>query len=302
MVTALVGFAALSVMPAGAASARSSLVHAACKHRITVANAGTLTSRELTETSGLVASRAHPGVLWAHNDSGDRARSSPWVSTGPTSGRGPSRPSRPRDWEDIALGPGPTSGSWSLYLGDIGDNNHDRASIEVVRVPEPDPSAATRVTAPPAVLTLTYPDGPHDAEALLVDPDDGTVVIVTKVLVGPASVYTTGPLAPDAFGGTAALRRAGRVRLGLIAPVTAGDVSPDGRTVALRSYGDVHLMTRRRGASMPRTLRAKRCSVATSSEPQGEALALLDGGYFTTSEGIGAVLHHGTIRATIRTN
>ena len=43
------------------------------------------------------------------------------------------------------------------------------------------------------MLTLTYADGPRDAEALLVDPDDGTIVVVTKALLGAAEVWVTPP-------------------------------------------------------------------------------------------------------------
>ena len=32
---------------------------------------GTFHSRRVTESSGVVVSRIHPGVLWTHNDSGD---------------------------------------------------------------------------------------------------------------------------------------------------------------------------------------------------------------------------------------
>ena len=73
-----------------------------------------------------------------------------------------------------------------LYVGDIGDNASRRASIDVYRVPEPRVGAAA--SAPAARLRLRYPDGAHDAEALLVDPLRGDLVIVTKVL-GAARAY-----------------------------------------------------------------------------------------------------------------
>src|SRR5712691_4960515 len=38
-----------------------------------VALTGTLQSPRVKESSGIAASRAHPGVLWTHNDSGDDA-------------------------------------------------------------------------------------------------------------------------------------------------------------------------------------------------------------------------------------
>ena len=42
------------------------------------------------------------------------------------------------DFEDISQGKGPTPGVNYIYLGDIGNNHHDREEIFVYRFPEPD--------------------------------------------------------------------------------------------------------------------------------------------------------------------
>ena len=86
------------------------------------------------------------------------------------------------DWEDIAIR------GRTLYIGDIGDNLAQRPEIAVYRMPETSTVAEK--------ITLRYPDGPHDAEALLVDPRDGTIVIVTKNFSGPAGVYVGRGAAP----------------------------------------------------------------------------------------------------------
>ncbi len=274
---------------------RADLVTAACDDDLTVETTGHIANGGLIETSGVVASRAYPGVLWAHNDSGDTARIFALGMDGGDLGMWQVPNVSARDWEDIAIGPGATSGSWFLYLADTGDNAHGRDSVQVVRVPEPNP-ATTRPPGPTtiatdraSVLTLRYPDGAHDAEALLVDPDDGTVVLVTKELVGPAGIYVARP--PDGFAGNVELRRAGQVALGLLAPATGASVSPDGRVVALRTYGQVFLMRRAARESIADALRSKSCSVDVDDEGQGEAIALLDDGYVTTTEGASAPLH-----------
>src|SRR2546427_1152391 len=68
---------------------------------------GTFRSRRLTESSGVVASRAHPGILWTHNDSGD----GPYLYATDLHGtdRGVVKVTGARnvDWEDIARGPCP---------------------------------------------------------------------------------------------------------------------------------------------------------------------------------------------------
>ena len=151
----------------------------------------------IDESSGLAASRLTPGVYWTHNDSGD----GPFVYAFDTTGesRGVFRVSgaQARDWEDMAIGPGPEPGKSYLYLGDIGDNDEKRDEIVVYRVAEPALTTATKTssknkpgaTAPAEAIRLRYPDGKHDAETLLVHPTSGNLYIVTKVMLRNATVY-----------------------------------------------------------------------------------------------------------------
>lgn len=69
-----------------------------------------------------------------------------------------------------------------LWLADIGDNNKVRPSVALIGF---DPTGAEAAT--PRVLT--YPDGAHDAETLLIS-NDGLPVIVTKDYLGSSDVYT----------------------------------------------------------------------------------------------------------------
>ncbi|HUF84261.1 MAG TPA: hypothetical protein VMQ81_06670 [Acidimicrobiia bacterium] len=246
---------------------------------------GQVQSNELTEISGIEASTVNPGVLWAHNDSGDSARVFAMAGDGRHLGWFGLAGAANVDWEALALGPGPVAGQSYLYAGDIGDNNHVRSSIVVYRVAEP----AVDVNNPPGdgqtlggveTFTLTYPDGAHDAEALLVDPATGDVVIVTKELSGPAGVYvrpapiSNGPLTKHADLG--------------VSLVTAGDITADGGTVALRTYGSVLLFTRAPGSSVASALQSAPCTGASAPEPQGEAITFSPDGqaYATISEGV----------------
>ena len=65
-----------------------------------------------------------------------------------------------------------------LYVGDIGDNNSRRDGIAVFRIAEPDISSGN-VSVPGDGWRYTYPDGPHNAESMMID-NDGSVLIVTK--------------------------------------------------------------------------------------------------------------------------
>ncbi len=104
-----------------------------------VALTGTLHSPRVKESSGIAASRAHPGVLWTHNDSGDDAYVYATDLAGADRGVVRIRGARAVDWEDIALGPCPTQRAACLYIADTGDNEMARKSVVIYAMAEPDP-------------------------------------------------------------------------------------------------------------------------------------------------------------------
>ena len=242
------------------------------------------------ELSGLVRSPFQPGLLWSHDDSGAGPVLFGLRADGHVAARPTVSGAQAVDWEDIAAGPGP-NGQPLLYVGDIGDNASQRPSVDVYRVAEPRVGAAA--TAPAARLRLRYPDGAHDAEALLVDPLRGDLVIVTKVL-GAARAYRAS--ARLAAGSQATLRRGPTVALSL---VTAGDVSADGRIVVLRGYDRLAVWVRHGRERLTTTLRRAPCLSPTSlaGEGQGEAIALDRHGtsFATVAEGSPAVMRRYTV-------
>ena len=230
------------------------------------------------ELSGLVASPTRRGLWWSHGDSGSGPQLFALRADGAELGRVPVPGAAAVDWEDIAAAPGAT-----LFVGDIGDNGASRSSIEVLRIAEPSPRATA--TATPAHLELRYPDGPHDAETLLVDPLAGDLLVVTKAL-GDARAYR----APAGATGTVTLRRGPRVPVAL---ATAGDVSADGRVVAIRGYDELAVWARHGREPLARTLGRRPCVSPTAlADGQGEALALDRRGtsLITVAEGSPAVL------------
>ena len=244
-----------------------------------------------SELSGLAFSRARRGVLWTHNDSGDRPRILAVTTGGRLLADLPVPGAEHVDWEAVAIGPFPGGGS-AIFVGDIGDNPATRASIAVYRIPEP---SLARTVAPATAraqrLELRYPDGAHDAEALLVDPARGSLTIVTKAYDRAARVYT---IAAPTTGAVRTLRREGRVSLGFAEPITDGSVSQDGRTIVLRTYAGAYVWSRRARESVAAALRRRPCGAQASlvGEGQGEALALTrDGHAFeTVPEGLRPVL------------
>lgn len=195
---------------------------------------GRVASKDISESSGLVASRSAPGWYWTHNDSGGGPLVYCVTGTGGVCGAWEVTGAAARDWEDIAIGPGPTAGVAYLYVGDIGDNDAERNSVTIYRTPEPTPamddgssSDNPRATVAAEAIRLTYADGPRDAEALLVHPVTGAIYVIAKK-VGEAAVYKADP--------AGVLRRIASLNLGSSGPVTGADVSGDGRRVALSTY------------------------------------------------------------------
>jgi hypothetical protein len=250
--------------------------------------AGRVTAPEATEISGLVASPSQRGVLWAHNDSGDRARLFALRTDGSLIASLDVPGAEAVDWEDLAVGPG-----GDLLIGDIGDNRSAREAIDVYRVPEPRLADGLAATVSATRLRLTYPDGAHDAETLLADRRTGEIVVVTKQFDGRSGVYAASVADPM-------LRKTGTLRLGLAGLATAGDVSAGGAVVALRTYTALYVWARRPGATIAQTLKRAPCvgSAQLAREGQGESLALSRDGrsFFTVPEGASATLRQYTTR------
>lgn len=246
---------------------------------LTVATRGRVSDEGLDELSGLVTSRRERQLFWANEDSGADPSLHALREDGTTVGRWTLPGAENTDWEDIATGPGPQGPV--LYAADIGDNLERRDSVSVYRVPEPSSPEGGGATAPAERLELVYPDGPHDAEALIVDPVRGTLLIFTKGL--PGAVYSLS--SPLPFGGKARLRLVGSAPLSL---ATGADVSADGTTVALRGYLGFVVWQRRGKEPLTQTVKRQPCSSTKAlTDGQGEAIALSAGGStaWTVAEG-----------------
>src|SRR5690606_11546671 len=126
-----------AALPEDAGAADDAGSKPTCRKAKTGERVRTIASEELTEASGLVASRAHPGVLWLHNDSGDGPRLFALTEQGALLGEVTIEGAQAHDWEDIALGSGPEAGKSYLYIADTGDNGASRDDVQIYRVEEP---------------------------------------------------------------------------------------------------------------------------------------------------------------------
>jgi hypothetical protein len=178
-----------------------------------------------------------------------------------------SAPIDPYDPEDMAVGKDGT-----VWLADIGDNSMNRPTIALL---------AMRPGGASAVYRMTYPDGPHDAEALLLTPD-GMPYIVTKELLGSSGVYR--PVKPLTQGAPVALGKVSTVHLTLTGTpggpvgsagqlmITGGAVAPDGRHFALRTYTDAYVWPLT-GSDVAGALTEAPQRIALPASPQGEAIS-----------------------------
>ncbi len=219
---------------------------------------------EIVESSGLVVLTGRgpeSGLVVTTNDSGDAGRV---FTVDPATGATVGVTSWPTDPEDVeALAP---AGPGHVWVADIGDNRHVRDSVDVLRVPV---GRGDRAVEPEA-YELTYPDGSHDAEALVSHPVTGRLFVITK----------------GVFGGTvyAAPHRLRADRPNLLtevgdAPgiVTDATFLPGGGGVVMRTYSAAHL------TAFPSWQPVE--SWPLPDQDQGEGIALAGSDLLVSTEG-----------------
>ena len=239
---------------------------------------GKLANPLLEEVSGLVASHRYPNRLYVHTDSGGEAAVFVLDTLGNELGRLDLSGLSNRDWEDIAVGPGPNGSSY-IYIAEIGDNEAKHEEIYLYRFAEPEqlqpiPSAAIDR------ISLQFPGGPKDAETFLVDPVSGELFLVSK----RDTKNTLYRVPADGFEkGEAVLEKLHSFDF---TSSVAGDVSRDGSQVLIKTYLAVFYWKRTEKQSLVEALQAAPIRLPYVPEPQGEAIGFNFKGnaYFTLSE------------------
>jgi hypothetical protein len=191
-----------------------------------------------------------------------------------------------QDWEDIAVGPGPVPGETYIYLAEIGDNKLVRPEKIVYRFPEPTISGKQlpleeHITGT-AAIRLRLPDGPQNAEAILIDPITKDLFILSKG--DQMEVYrATFPQSQT---------QVVTMTSELIIPfskVTSAAVSPDGSEILIRTYRQLYYYKRQSGETITNALKRQPLRLPLADEAQGEAVgwAIDSSGYYTASEKVG---------------
>lgn len=236
-----------------------------------------LTAGPLKEVSGCAFSARDRNLVWVHNDSGDSPRIFAIDLVKKTVRPVTVTDADAVDWEDMAAGP-----HGSLVIADIGDNDAVRSSVTIYRIPEP---KRTDRSVAAVAQSLRFEDGPHDAEAVLVDPTDGAVLVITKSSTSAQVFVAEGDV----------LRMVSSIGLdesGFFFPnlVTGADAFADGSGVVLRTYQSGYLLRRKKGQPWRTVFAVKPEPFELPSVIQGESICVRtkDRVAFTTSESRGA--------------
>ena len=219
----------------------------------------TITDSRITESSGLAADEG-AGGYWTVNDSGDSAIAYRLNATGKVVGTLEYR-AAPIDVEAVALHDG------RLYVADIGDNTDDREFVTVYYF---DSARADDRTVDYHAWDFAYPDGPHDAETLLVD-ESGRLFVVTKGAEG--AVYAA-PRAPKRAG-TNELTKVGDAP----AAVTDGTFLPGGKRIALLTWGSIEVLDAKSYEPVGRA------DIPMQAQPESLAVSLDGSSLLVGSEG-----------------
>lgn len=242
----------------------------------------------IAESSALVLS-GDGERLYTANDSGDSARVFVVDLQGRTRDVVELAGVDVVDVEDAGLGPGGV-----LVVADIGDNRAEREQVQLLQLADPTSGDVER-------RVLTYEDGPRDAEALLVHPGTGQVLVVTKELFGSAAyevpergrvLRRVGGFRPQQTGTAGGPAPVAAARL----LVTGGAVAPNGDRLVLRTYTDAYVFPVP-GEDLAAALLQAPVVVPLPRTQQGEAVTWTRDGtaLLTSSEGEAAPVHRVTV-------
>lgn len=247
---------------------------------------GRLEDPRIDEASGLARSQRDAEILWLVNDDGD-AEIHAIDLIGSKLGRVKLSKTNNNDWEDLAsftLEDQPY-----LLIAAVGDNDNKRKDVTLHIVEEPKPDDKKIKVS--WEIEYEYEDGPRDAEAVAVDVENERVLVLSKRDI-PAVLYEV-PLRPQSK------KKQKATRLGTVASLpqprrqdvrfarktddwywqpTSMDISPDGRSLVVLTYGGVFLYRRTANESWADALQRKPRVLGTTRNRQAEAVAFDDAG------------------------
>ncbi|MEM0912691.1 MAG: hypothetical protein AAGJ37_17080 [Pseudomonadota bacterium] len=235
---------------------------------------------EIDEASGIAASRYHKDAFWVHNDSGDKPRLFLVNKYGHTLAVLELEGLGARDWEDVAINV--ENDIPYIYVAEIGDNRGQYQDKYIYRFPEPslDGDEIKIVISDIDTIQFAYPVKARDAESLMVDPITKDIVIISKREKFSKIFELKYPYSKEEIN---VLVEIGELPF---RNTVAGDISPDGQKVLVKTYDEVFFWRRQNGESIAELLTKASVRVPYQREPQGEAIAWSREGdaFYTLSE------------------
>lgn len=239
---------------------------------------GAVESR-LFEASGLAASIANPRMLWTVNDSGNPAEVFLIDTTAQIKMVCRLKNVENRDWEDIVIGPGPDSTKNYIYVADIGDNRAVYPTKILYRFEEPVFTDTTVEIVNFDTLYLKLDDGARDTEAIMIDPLQKGMYLLSKREDSVRFYKVNYPYEGDTL----------RARYRVTLPyhnINAAEISPDGTEVVIKDYDNIYYWKRPDGGPISKLLQTQPVLLNYEREIQGEAITFSrsGSGFYTLSE------------------
>jgi hypothetical protein len=237
--------------------------------------------KKLKEVSGVASSVNNKGLLWAHNDSGNSPEiyllneNLEIVATCRLKGI------ENRDWEDIAVGPGPDPGRTYVYVADIGDNESTYPYKFIYRFEEPVISTGDSEINVSSIDKIVFrlQGETKDTESLLIDHKTKNLYVISK-REDPVHLYEIKyPYVPmDTVTAVDIMSLP-------FAQIVGADYSKRG-DILIKNYASVYYWENSANENVIALLKKQPVHVDYEREPQGEAIAwAVDGsGFYTLSE------------------
>jgi len=244
--------------------------------------------QRLDEISGIASSMINEGIYYVLNDSGGKNEVYAINNIGETFSTIVLSGLTDRDWEDIAIGPGPDSTKSYIYVGEIGDNKAQYRNVSLYRFEEPVLKVKgfkenEKVTIPAEAIdkfAFIYEDGAKDCETLFIDPLYSDVYLVSKREEKVGLYQIKSPLSMDSLN-------VARRLISLDFPLAvAGDISKSRDKILIKTYSDVYYWDVLPNQPIEEALKSEPIKLPNIVEPQGESICWSADGtrYLTISE------------------
>lgn len=240
-----------------------------------------LTNDTLDEVSGMESSVSNPGMFWVHNDSGGKSEVYLIDTLLDIKMQVRLAGIKNRDWEDIAVGPGPEEGKSYIYVGEIGDNRARHKTKKIYRFEEPvlKDSFSIEITDFDTI-EFSLPFKKKDTESLMIDPLTKDLYLISK---REEPVYLYQVKYPQS---TREVITAEELTSLPFTQITSADISNDGKEIIIKNYRFVYYWHRSDNESLEEVLKMEPTLLSYEQEPQGEAITWAENGsgFYTLSE------------------